>query len=532
MILQSSGCEDMDRLELVEHERLILQKRLDSAKIQDERNRLGQFATPPELALEVLKEARIHLRKGTDVRFIDPAFGTGSFCSAFLRVFSENTINVIKGYEIDPHYGVPASELWSDYPVDLHVSDFTLAIPPTTEENKFDLIICNPPYVRHHHISNGNKTRLRSISEESGGFRIGGLAGLYCYFISLSFGWMKKNGIAGWLIPSEFMDVNYGKSLKEYLINKVTLIRIHRFEPNNVQFQDALVSSAVVWFKKTKPSSNHSVEFTLGGTLANPKLTRRIPASVLRDESKWTRFPAASTTRIVKEHRLGDFFSIKRGIATGDNHFFIMTRDQLISWGLSTEYFKPILPSPRHLINNEIRSDERGYPIIEPQLFLLSCNMPEHEVQEKHPNLWRYLQSGKPDVASRYLCSHRSPWYSQEERPPSPFLCTYMCRQGREKDRPFRFILNYSQAIAANVYLALYPKRELSKAISNNPQLVRAIWNALNSISIEMMLEEGRVYGGGLHKLEPKELSNVSANTVADVLKEFVQFQPRQLGIF
>ena len=55
---------------------------------------------------------------------------------------------------------------------------------------------------------------------------------------------MADDGLAAWLIPSEFMDVNYGRAIKEYLLNQVTLLRIHRFDPSDVQFNDALVSSA------------------------------------------------------------------------------------------------------------------------------------------------------------------------------------------------------------------------------------------------------------------------------------------------
>ena len=108
--------------------------------------------------------------------------------------------------------------------------------------------------------------------------------------------------------------------------------------------------------------------------------------------------------------------------------------------------------------------------------------------------------------------TQRKVWYAQEHRPPPPILCTYLGRADRKSGRPFRFILNQSNATAANVYLLLYPKPVLTRALERDPGLLRRMWKALNSISAEELLGEGRVYGGGLHKLEPKELGNVRAD--------------------
>ncbi len=70
----------------------------------------------------------------------------------------------------------------------------------------------------------------------------------------------------------------------------------------------------------------------------------------------------------------------------------------------------------------------------------------------------------------------------------------------------------------ANVWLAMYPTPFLSTALARDPSLIRRIWEHLNRITPESLLGEGRVYGGGLHKLEPKELANVAVPAIADIL--------------
>ncbi len=84
--------------------------------------------------------------------------------------------------------------------------------------------------------------------------------------------------------------------------------------------------------------------------------------------------------------------------------------------------------------------------------------------------------------------------------------------------KPFRFLLNRSAATAPNVYLMLYPRPSLSKLLKAKPSLNQAVWQALNQIPVAALVGEGRVYGGGLYKIEPKELGNAPAEGVVAVL--------------
>lgn len=515
-------------LDSLERQRLTLQSQLEAAKTPAERNRLGQFATPTPLALDILNYASRFFSKREAIHFLDPAIGSGAFYSALRKVFPQEQLVEALGFETDPDYVRAANQLWGNSRLVIKRADFTNEEPVP----RFNLLICNPPYVRHHHLQSGDKARLQFRTTQTSGMKLSGLAGLYCYFLGLSRAWMAEDGLAGWLIPSEFMDVNYGRSVKHYLLNKVTLLHIHRFDPQDSQFADALVSSAVVWFQKSVPPEGHVVTFSFGGTLLNPKLARTVPVWALAHESKWSRFPVEGIRPNHFIPTVSDFFQIKRGIATGNNKYFILKAEDIAARGLPFEMFQPILPSPRYIEDDEVHVNANGLPLLQCQLFVLDSHLSEAQIKERFPALFDYLQEGKAlGVPDRYICRNRTPWYAQENRSPAPIVCTYLGRSDSKRGRPFRFILNKSKATVANVYLAMYPKPVLARQMKADPMLIRRIWEILNTMTPGQFLGEGRVYGGGLHKLEPHELGKVDATEISQLIPDFKR-PTKQLRFF
>jgi hypothetical protein len=64
------------------------------------------------------------------------------------------------------------------------------------------------------------------------------------------------------------------------------------------------------------------------------------------------------------------------------------------------------------------------------------------------------------------------------------------------------------------------------------PSLAKRIWEFLTAIDAATLLGEGRVYGGGLYKMEPKELANVPAAAIAALLPQEGRCPPSQVEMF
>lgn len=522
----------------MEARRQTIQAALDATKSAAEKNRLGQFATPNALAIEITHYLQsVAGRSLRAIRFADPALGTGSFYSAALAVLGPKRMERAIGVELDSRISDAARDLWAGTGLEVVRGDFTHIVASSNCPVAPNLILANPPYVRHHHLERKDKERLQALTYRMTGIKVNGLAGLYVYFLLLATAWMEDGGYAAWLIPSEFMDVNYGAALKRYLTDYVTLIRAHRFAPDDVQFGDALVSSVVLVFRKMAPLPKHTVEFTFGGTIRKPQANDSISLDQLRHARKWTVYPshARNDRRAASDGNgatLGEFFRIQRGIATGSNKFFVLDHHDAQRRGFPERYLRPILPGPRLLKTTIIDADDNGYPLLECPLCVIDCDLPESLLMARHPALWEYLRTAAAlGIKDRYLVRKRNPWYKQEQRAPAPFLCTYMGR-GSNQNPPFRFIWNRSQAIGTNLYLMLHPKNGLARMLRAQPGRAADVFTLLGQITCHELRGEGRVYGGGLNKIEPNELARISARVLISHWPELESERDNQRELF
>jgi len=498
----------------------------DSKKSKNSKSKAREIhLTPPELAREIAEYA-VQLIEPPDskISFGDPAVGTGAFYAALLQVLPREQISSAIGIDISAEQVAAAQWRWSHRGMKAMIGDY-LHMDRLQRRN---LILANPPYLRHQEIAPKYKQELRERASVKMRMRVSARSGLYVYFLLLSHEWMKPDAVAAWLIPSEFMQTAYGAVVRHYLTHKVQLVRIHQFGHDDPQFENAMVLPAVVVFRNRPPSPGQSALISVGGTLAGPKKGELIRLEELRHQAKWVVTRRSSRNEHASDIRVGNVFIVRRGIATGANEFFVMERTRAAKLGIPTQALRPLLPKARTLEGDIVEREPDGYPHVQTQLCLLDCQLSEDEIRARYPDLMNYLTSVKEaGILKRNLVRRRHPWYKQEQREPAPFLCTYMGR-GRGGGPPIRFIWNKSDAVATNTYLMLYPRAGLATLLQKKPGLANEIFALLQDTARETVSEKWRVHAEGLYKIEPGELLDVRFPSNPIWLKEAIALEPAE----
>lgn len=474
------------------------------------------FLTPPELASDITKVALSYL-ECDEVTFGDPSIGTGVFFASLLKNLNGKKLSSAIGIEVEPERANNTLRKWHKKGLQVTNGDY-LHLEDLPKRN---LIIANPPYIRFQDLKQSYAKDLNERASVILNDKVSGFSGLFVYFLILSHKWMEKNAIAAWLIPSSFMETDYGQAIRKYLTTHVTLLRLHKFDLDKAQFENAMVSSTVVILKNKTPSSDDIVEYSFGGSLLNPNNTSELPMASLGPDLNWNT-PFHVEEKNINMLILNDLFDIKRGIATGANDYFIMEASKATELNLPRECLKYIIPRANSITSNIIEAGVNGEPVIQKLSVVFDCSIDEQKLIKKYPQLVDYFENAEIlGLKERTLIKSRKLWYKQEQRDPAPFLCTYMGRGSHNKN-PIRFLRNNSKAIATNAFIMMYPREPLKSFMDNSEENREKVFKLLLDIENSTISKGFRTYAGGLKKIEPKSLKRVSIDAPPAWLQEIV----------
>ena len=102
--------------------------------------------------------------------------------------------------------------------------------------------------IRHHEIDPVWK-KWFSAMVQSHGFPSSGLAGLHIHFFMKTLELARTGDFGALITSSEWLDVNYGKTLRAMLVDGLGGVGIDIIDPRAQPFADAMVTGAITCFR-------------------------------------------------------------------------------------------------------------------------------------------------------------------------------------------------------------------------------------------------------------------------------------------
>jgi hypothetical protein len=466
---------------------------------------LGQTFTPP-----LVIESMIAWAAGTGIRparVVDPGSGSARMLLAAGRRWPQAALI---GVEIDPAAAIigRASLAAAGFAGRSAVllGDYCCARLPHTEGPT--LFLGNPPYVRHHQIAAPGKDWLRRAAREQG-LSASGLAGLHAHFFLATARHAAPGDLGVLITAAEWLDVNYGRLVRELLLGALGGQAVHLIEPATAVFADAAATSVIACFRPgTTPEAIRMRRVAGPAELGALAGGTPVAVPVLRATSRWGPLLRAARPEAAKPGaarpgsasprrpgrlreghvELGELCRVHRGQVTGANAVWVTAGPH------------PLVPA-RFLIPAVTRAREliaagpvlaAGVPLR--QVISLPADLDDLPGGER-AGVARFLRHATAaGAADSYVARHRTPWWRVRLGVPPPIMASYMAR------RPPVFVRNQAGASYLNIAHGLYPREPL------DPGVLDALAAFL---SRSVSPEQGRVYAGGLIKFEPREMERL-----------------------
>lgn len=460
----------------------------------EHRKRYAQFFTPYAIA-ELM--AKWLLKNECLETVLEPAFGLGVFSRVLLSMKPNLSI---KGFDIDEVISEEARKCFAGCEsVQLLLQDYMY----NDWENQYDGIICNPPYFKFHDYD--NKSVIAEI-ERKLSCKLNGFTNLYTLFLLKSIHQLKPNGRCAYIVPSEFMNSDYGKLVKSHLIKAGTLRHIIVFDFVENVFDDALTTACIILCAKddndemvqfTKLSSSEElldIEKLITDYPEISQEAKQYKLDGLDPDVKWKNYyQEQNGLKYKKLVSFSKYAKVVRGIATGANDYFTFNMSKAREFGIGSQYLLPCVCKCADVQGQFFTKDD--FEVLkakDKKVFLLNAE------QNLNPSIIRYLGKGvEGGIDKKYLTASRNPWYALEKRHPSPIWVSVFNRKG------LRFVRNYANVSNLTNFHCVYPQKDLFSDVS-----IDLLFAYLLTDTARKIFEDNvREYGNGLKKFEPNDLN-------------------------
>jgi adenine-specific DNA-methyltransferase len=449
----------------------------------EKRRDLGATYTPSGIIQAMLAWAQ---DQESPARVVDPGVGSARFLVRAASVFPQAQLI---GVEIDPLAALIARATLAargfGHRTRIILGDY---LQTNLGARGRTLFIGNPPYVRHHLIEPRWKAWLVQKAREFG-LQASQLAGLHVYFFLATVLNARAGDCGALITAAEWLDVNYGKLLRDLFLGKLGGEGIVLIEPAAAPFPDAASTAAITFFRVgTRPASVRLRRIKRLKDLRDLGGGRLVRRERLQSERRWSRLTFVARECPGGFVELGELCRVHRGQVTGANRLWIAGEH---TTELPERVLFPSITKARELIM-------AGKVLEDSSRLRRVVDLPEDLGEfagEDRTAVDRFLRLAQKRGGDKgYIASHRRTWWSVGLHKAAPILATYMAR------RPPAFVRNIASAQHINIAHGLYPRGLLSEI------QLRAL---VDHLSTGTSVIDGRTYAGGLTKFEPGEMERL-----------------------
>jgi adenine-specific DNA-methyltransferase len=461
----------------------------------------GGFYTPEPIARFILRWA-VNGNKKYDI--LEPSCGDGVFLEQIkesnFEYQSATGIELVKEEaEKSRNIKLPRTKIVNQ--------DFFSYCNETNQ--RFDLIIGNPPYIRYQYFDKDQRTEAMKIFNKAD-LKYSKLANAWVGFVVGATLLLKEKGKIAFVLPAEILQVGYAKQLRTYLAHQYNKINIVSFR--KLVFPSAQQEVVLLLCEKNG-SDEHMIEHL---ELEDASELATLDVANLKSPKKRIDFKANKWTFYFLNQKEIDFIEnllnkkrmkairnyakVEVGMTTGSNQFFTVNKETIDEYQLKT-YAKPMVGRSVQVSSliftkvdwqDNVRDAARAFFLLFP---------PRKEMTAK---AIEYLKVGEKDGWHKlYKCSIRDEWQTV----PSAWISEALFIR-RNNIYP-RLIINEAKAYTTDTMHRVTINKDATLTTGKPVDMRAFVGSYYNSLSLAFAEISGRSHGGGVLELMPNEVENI-----------------------
>ena len=455
----------------------------------------GTYYTPPDAIQFMIEYLKREQQDFSNV--LEPSAGDGRFlpllqgCAEHItaiELFQEKVDNMNREYAGD------SCAIIKDNFLDFVVS--------TSE--RYSLIIGNPPYINKKLMKEDDIEKARNICVEAG-LKETVMQNMWLAFVVGACRLLQPGGSIFFVLPMEFLQVQYAEKLRGYLEKLFNIIHIVVFK--KALFPEIEQEICLVYLTNKNCTERH-IRYEVYEDCRENIPIQENSIRWNKPLKKWSNAVLSDGDISLLKNAMNRYSQIKNmgeiapGIVTGGNRYFILPEEKVEEYQCK-EFVLPIVQKASYISKDTIEISEavvNGIARGNKPVYLLNLSQ-EKDMQRLPIGLQGYLEwAGEQEIGDKrlkdcYKCSNRIPWYGVPivQKGEVVFFKRYGCLP--------RIFYN-----SANVHTTDAGYHIRLQDEFDGESLVFCFFNSITLAQCEF---NGRYYGGGVCELVPTEFKDI-----------------------